>query len=71
MLEKKVTFFKPYPFEIGQKIRIEESKRSGDWEVIGLTDKTVSLRCPVSGREFEWTRFCYLVEDKNNIQWPA
>lgn len=71
MLEKKVTFFKPYPFEIGQKIRIEESRRSGDWEVIGLTDKTVSLRCPVSGREFEWTKFCYYVEDKNNIQWPA
>lgn len=71
MLEKNVTIFKPYPFEIGQKIRIEGSRRGGDWEVVGVTENKVTLRCPVSGKEFEWTRFCYHVEDKQNITWPA
>lgn len=70
MVEKKVSFFKPYPFEIGQKIRIVGSKRSGDWEVVGLSENKVTLRCPVSGKEFKWTRFCYHMEDKNNVCWP-
>ena len=70
MIEKKVAFFKPYPFEIGQKIRIEESRRSGDWEVVGIDDTTVTLRCPVSGKEFKWTKFCYQVDEKKNITWP-
>ena len=70
MPEHKVTVFRPYPFEVGQKIRIEGGPRSGDWEVIGLTERKIKLRCPVSGREFEWANFCYLVEDRENEPWP-
>ena len=27
--------FRPYSFQIGQKIHIESGSRKGDWEVIG------------------------------------
>lgn len=66
---EKVTLFKGYPFKVGQKIRIEESPRSGDWEVIHVTDHKVTLRCPLSGREFSWSRFCYMVEETER-PWP-
>lgn len=65
-----VAIFKPFPFEVGQKIRILESKRQGDWEVVGISDAKVTLRCPISGRQFEWNRFCYLVEERENEIWP-
>ncbi len=65
-----VTIFSSYPFTIGQKIRIEGSNRRGDWEVIGLNDKKIRLRCPVSGREVEWARFGYLVSERENTAWP-
>lgn len=65
-----VLFFKPYPFSPGQKIHISEGPRKGDWEVAGVTDRKVKLRCPVSKREFEWNRFCYFVEQKSNVVWP-
>ena len=65
-----VTFFQPYPFKEGQKINIKEGPRSGDWEVIGVTDRRVKLKCPVSHKEFEWNRFCYVIEDKENVEWP-
>ena len=65
-----VTAFKPYPFFQGQKIHIEGGPRNGDWEVIGLTDRKVKLRCPVSLKEFEWNRFCYFVKDREGVQWP-
>ena len=70
MAQHKVTVFRPYPFEVGQKIRIDGGSRSGDWEVIGATRGKVKLRCPLSGREFEWARFCYFVEDRKNEPWP-
>ena len=66
----KVTVFGVYPFEVGQRIRIEGGPRAGDWEVVGLTDRKVTLRCPISGREFEWDRFCYFVEEKEGMKWP-
>ena len=66
----KVTFFKPYPLEVGQKIRIEGGKRNGDWEVVGVSDAKVKLRCPLSGREFEWDRFCYMTREQDNEVWP-
>ena len=66
----KVQIFKPYPFKIGQKINIEEGPRSGDWEVIGITERKVKLRCPISNREFDWDRFCYFVEELENVEWP-
>ena len=70
MTEHTVTLFKPYPFYKGQKINIEEGPRKGDWEVVGVTDRKVKLRCPISNKEFEWNRFCYFTEEQNGRQWP-
>jgi hypothetical protein len=69
-MEEKVTVFKTYLFKKGQKIHIEGSKRSGDWEVVDITDTKVTLRCPISKKEVCWDRFCYFVEDKITI-WPG
>ena len=66
----EVTIFKPYPFTEGEKIRIDGGPRSGDWEVIGTSERKVKLRCPVSGREVEWDRFCYHAETRVKEQWP-
>ncbi len=66
----KVKVFSPYPFSEGQKINIADGPRKGDWEVIGVTKRKVKLRCPVSLREFEWDRFCYFVDDRDQ-QWPG
>lgn len=65
-----VTVFKPYPFEVGQKIRIEESRRAGDWEIAAIGKHTVTLRCPISHKEFEWNMFCYNIEERKNSVWP-
>jgi hypothetical protein len=65
-----VAVFQPYPFTVGQKIRIEGGRRGGDWEVIGISETTVTLRCPVSHREFAWNRFCYLVDEEKDAVWP-
>ncbi|NOX24608.1 MAG: hypothetical protein GXP59_00520 [Deltaproteobacteria bacterium] len=62
-MDRNSAVFTPYPFTIGEKIKITGGKRAGDWEVVGLTDSKVKLRCPVSGREFEWARFCYQLTD--------
>jgi hypothetical protein len=67
---QKVIIFKPYPFKAGQKIRIEGSKRGGDWEVVDISEQKVTLRCPLSGRQFTWDRFCYFAEEKDNSPWP-
>jgi hypothetical protein len=61
--------FRPYPLQAGQKIFIEGGPRRGDWEVIGVSERKVRLRCPFSGREVEWDRFCYLVDERDG-QWP-
>ncbi|NOZ21305.1 MAG: hypothetical protein GXP25_09470 [Planctomycetes bacterium] len=65
----KVAVFEPYPFEIGQKIRIDGGRRAGDWEVVGVGEHKIKLKCPISHREFEWDRFCYLVEERED-EWP-
>ncbi len=65
----KVYVFKAFPFEVGQKIRVEDAPRSGDWEVIGVTANKVTLRCPLSKKEFTWSRFCYL-SDTREQEWP-
>ncbi len=70
MTNHKVAFFKPYPFQVGQKIRIEGSNREGDWEVVGISDRKVTLRCPLSNKEFTWVLFCFFVEEKHNASWP-
>ena len=66
----KVVYFEPYPFSVGQKLNIKGGLRKGDWEVIGVSDKKVKLRCPISLREFEWSRFCYFTEEKSGVEWP-
>ena len=53
MADEKVTIFRPHPLAVGQKLRIEGGPRGGDWEVIGVTDRKVRLRCPVSGKEVD------------------
>jgi hypothetical protein len=70
MTKYPVILFKPYPFVIGQKIHIAGGPRGGDWEVIGINERKVKLRCPVSFREFEWDRFCYFAEEQQNREWP-
>ena len=66
---RKILVFRPYPFEVGQKIFIESGPRRGDWEVVTVGDRNVRLRCPVSHREVEWDRFCYFVEERDD-PWP-
>ena len=69
-MDHHVAVFKPYPFKEGQKIFIEGSKRSGDWEVVGVSETKVTLRCPISKKEVNWDRFCYYSEDKD-MKWPS
>jgi len=69
MATHNVAVFAPYAFVVGQKIRLDGGRRAGDWEVIGVSDKKVKLKCPISHREFEWDRFCYLVEERTD-EWP-
>lgn len=64
-----VTLFKGYPFKVGQKIRIEDAPRHGDWEVVNVTEHKVTLRCPISKKEFTWGRFCYFVKEET-AEWP-
>jgi hypothetical protein len=66
MPKHAVTVFRPYPFQTGQKIRIEEGPRGGDWDVVGVSEHKVTLRCPISLREFTWDRFCYFAEECDN-----
>ena len=70
MATDTVTLFKSYPFKVGQKIYIEDGPRRGDWEVVGLSERKVKLRCPISKREFEWNRFCYFTADAKDSPWP-
>lgn len=70
MEKTRVVVFRSYPFEEGQRIYIEDGPRRGDWEVVGVTERKVKLRCPISKREFEWNRFCYWAETKENETWP-
>ncbi|HEB70667.1 MAG TPA: hypothetical protein ENI88_13775 [Desulfobulbus sp.] len=61
--------FSQYPFRVGQKIHIADGPRKGDWEVISVDAGKVGLRCPVTGFEARWPRFCYFVEESSR-EWP-
>jgi hypothetical protein len=61
--------FTQYPFRVGQKIHITDGPRKGDWEVIAVDEKKVGLRCPVTGFEANWARFCYFIGDQD-MDWP-
>ncbi len=65
-----IVVFKPYPFRVGQKIHISKGPRKGDWEVISIDEKKVGLRCPVTGFEASWARFCYFAEERD-MSWPV
>ena len=69
-VEEKIAVFKPYPFTIGQKIRIVESRRAGDWEVVNMTENKITLKCPISKKELTWDRFCYFVSEQA-MAWPS
>ncbi len=71
MAEQEVIFFKEYPLSAGQRIHIEDGPRRGDWLVIGVTDKKIQLRCPVSGREVEWEKIFCLVSVSSGTEWPG
>lgn len=70
-MAQQVKVFQTYPLRVGQKINIADGPRRGDWLVIGVSERKVRLRCPVSGREVEWERFCYLVEERSLEEWPG
>ena len=70
MPKESLVLFRPFDFEIGQKITIEAGPRYGDWEVIGYSERKVKLRCPITHREVEWDRFCYFVELREDEEWP-
>lgn len=70
MSKQNIIVFQLYPFLVGQKIRIEGGSRHGDWEVIGVNERKVKLRCPVSNREYEWDRFCFFLEERHAAEWP-
>ena len=69
-MSHKVTVFRPYPFKAGQKIRIDGGGRSGDWLVVGVTERDVTLRCPLSEKEFTWPIFCFDAREYRDEPWP-
>jgi hypothetical protein len=71
LVKQSVIKFRPYPLEAGQKLHIEGGRRAGDWEVIGVGEHKVKLRCPVTRKEVEWARFCYFVEEMEDAEWPS
>ena len=69
-MSERVTFFRLYPCAPGQKIHIEDGPRQGDWIVAAVDARKMTLRCPVSGREFVWDRFCSFTEERE-AEFPA
>ena len=69
-MSEQVLFFAVYPLAAGQKLHIADGPRKGDWEVVKAGEKKVTLRCPVSGVQVEWARFCYFIEEKE-ASWPV
>jgi len=69
-MKHDITVFTPYPFTVGQKIHIDGSQRRGDWEITAVGEHKITLRSPVSGKEYEWPIFCYLTEEKRDEEWP-
>lgn len=65
-----VLILRPYPVRVGQKIYIEAGPRHGDWQIVEVGDRKIKLRCPISHREIECDRFCYVVTEEVGIPWP-
>ena len=71
MAEHRVLVFREYPFTEGDKIHIADGCRSGDWLVLGVGERKLQLRCPVSGREVEWDRTLSFAEERMQAEWPV
>lgn len=69
-MEHDYALFEPYPFVVGQKIRIRNSRRGGDWEIVAVGEHTITLHCPITHKEYEWNKFCYLVSEQQKGVWP-
>jgi hypothetical protein len=69
-MKHDVSVFQQYTFTVGQKIRIENGRRKGDWEVAGVGEHKITLKCPISKKEFQWNKFCYLAEEEKGVEWP-
>lgn len=69
-MKHDVTVFTSYSFKVGQKIRLEKTRRKGDWEIVAINEHTITLKCPISKKEYEWTKFCYVVEEEKDVEWP-
>lgn len=41
MAKHDVLIFKPYPFEVGQKLHIDGGARSGDWKAIDVSEAII------------------------------
>ncbi len=67
--KEKVLILRPYPVRVGQKIYIEAGPRHGDWQIIEVGDRKIRLRCPISYKEIECDRFCYVVTEAEGT-WP-
>ena len=48
-----VLILRPYPVRVGQKITIEGGPRRGDWEIVGVGDRKLRLRCPISSKDLD------------------
>ena len=71
MKNKNPIHFRRYPFQPGDNIYIEDGPRKGDWTVLSVDDRRVTLRCPVTGTEVTWNRFCYQVRDDEGSDDPG
>jgi hypothetical protein len=65
-----VLILHPYPVRVGQKITIAAGSRRGDWEIIGVGDRKLRLRCPISHKELDSDWFCYVVTEAVGEPWP-
>ncbi len=63
MHHNKTVLFKPYPFSAGEHIHIKGGARNGDWEIVGVTEHKIRLKCLRSMKEYEWDRFCFFVDE--------
>ncbi len=70
MSQDDVYLFRPFPLDVGHKIHIEGGVFRGDWEVVGVGERKVRLRCPVSGREVERDHFLAFVSLRKGTEWP-
>jgi len=71
MGKHRVAFFRTYRVRPGQKIHILDGPRRGDWEVVAADERAVRVRCPISGREFDWKPLCHFVEERDGVEWPS